>query len=177
MCLKIYYVYKRLKSNWKKLTCIPIIFRFQFRYILPFFTNECKRLMLPGSLKRTSSSKGSQKLRTQGWKVTNCVYWRLCKTIFGKWMNFCKYVSITYSLTKVRSFSKFCFAQSSVDTICDFPWTHNGGNDSYIRQSQLWHQIICPTKTAKFFLWNWLVILMPCNSWILLQFGKKTPLP
>ena len=123
MCLKIYYVYKRLKSNWKKLTCIPIIFRFQFRYILPFFTNECKRLMLPGSLKRTSSSKGSQKLLTQGWKVTNCVYWRLCKTIFGKWMNFCKYVSITYSLTKVHSFSKFCFAQSSVDTICDFPWT------------------------------------------------------
>ena len=41
---------------------------------------------------------------------------------------------------------------------------HNGGNDSYIRQLQLWDQIICQTKTAKKFLWNWLVILMPCNS-------------
>ena len=41
---------------------------------------------------------------------------------------------------------------------------HNGGNDSYIRQLQLWDQIICQTNTAKNFLWNWLVILMPCNS-------------
>ena len=70
----------------KKLTCISIIFRFQFRYILPFFTNVCKRLMLPGSLKHTSPLKGSQKLRT-------------------------------HILTKLHSFSKYCFAQSSVDTI------------------------------------------------------------
>ena len=71
---------------WKKLTCIPIIFRLQFRYILPFFTNVRKRLMSPGSLKHTSSLKGSQKFRT-------------------------------HILTKVHSFSKYCFAQSSVDTI------------------------------------------------------------
>ena len=49
------------------------------------------------------------------------------------------------------------------------PWRnnkalHNGGNDSYIRQLQLWDQIICQTKTANIFLWNWLVILMSCNS-------------
>ena len=29
---------------------------------------------------------------------------------------------------------------------------HNGGNDSYIRQSQLCDQMICQTKTAKNFL-------------------------
>ena len=34
------------------------------------------------------------------------------------------------------------------------PAMHNGGNDSYIRQSQLWDQIICQIKTAKNFLWN-----------------------
>ena len=30
----------------------------------------------------------------------------------------------------------------------NFVTTHNGGNDSYIRQSQLWDQIICQTKTG-----------------------------
>ena len=66
---------------------------------------------------------------------------------------------------------------------------HNGGNDSQKRQSQLWNQILCQTKTAKNFLWNWLVILMSCNSLTnfeyeeafakpeLLKFGKKTSLP
>ena len=50
---------------------------------------------------------------------------------------------------------------------------HNGWNDSYIRQSQIWHQIICQTKTAKFFLWNWLVILMPCNSLTNFEFEEE----
>ena len=50
---------------------------------------------------------------------------------------------------------------------------HNGGNDSYIRQSQLWDQIICQTKTAKIFLWNWLVILMPCNSLTNFEFEEE----
>ena len=50
---------------------------------------------------------------------------------------------------------------------------HNGGNDSYIRQSQLWDQIICQTKTAKNFLWNWLVILMPCNSLTNFEFEEE----
>ena len=66
---------------------------------------------------------------------------------------------------------------------------HNGENDSLKRQLQLWYQIICQTKTAKKFLWNWLVILMSCNSLKnfeyeeafakpqLLKFGKKTSLP
>ena len=66
---------------------------------------------------------------------------------------------------------------------------HNGENDSQKRQSQLWDQIICQTKTAKNFLWNWLVIFMACNSLTnfeyeeafakpeLLKFGKKTSLP
>ena len=65
----------------------------------------------------------------------------------------------------------------------------NGENDSQKRQSQLWDQIICQTKTAKKILWNWLVILMSCNSLTnfeyeeafakpeLLKFGKKTSLP
>ena len=50
---------------------------------------------------------------------------------------------------------------------------HNGENDSYIRQSQLWHKIICQTQTAKFFLWNWLVILMPCNSLTNFEFEEE----
>ena len=66
---------------------------------------------------------------------------------------------------------------------------HNGENDSQKRQSQLWDQMICQTKTAKNFLWNWLVILMSYNSLTnfeyeeafakpeLLKFGKKAPLP
>ena len=52
-------------------------------------------------------------------------------------------------------------------------WLHNGENDSYIRQSQLWNQRICQTKTAKFFLWNWLVILMPCNSLTNFEFEEE----
>ena len=36
-----------------------------------------------------------------------------------------------------------------------------------------WEQIICQTKTAKFFLWNWLVILMPCNSLTNFQFEEE----
>ena len=65
----------------------------------------------------------------------------------------------------------------------------NGENDSQKGQSQLWDQMICQTKTAKKFLWNWLFILMSCNSLTnfeyeeafakpeLLKFGKKTSLP
>ena len=66
---------------------------------------------------------------------------------------------------------------------------HSGENDSQKRQSQIWDQIICQTKAAKKFLWNWLVILMSCNSLTnfeyeeafakpeLLKFGKKKSLP
>ena len=55
----------------------------------------------------------------------------------------------------------------------DFFWVHNGENDSSIRQSQLWDQIICQIKTAKHFLWNWLVILMACNSLANFEFEEE----
>ena len=50
---------------------------------------------------------------------------------------------------------------------------HNGENDCQKRQSQLWDQIICQTKTAKNFLWNWLVILMPSNSLTNFEFEEE----
>ena len=53
---------------------------------------------------------------------------------------------------------------------------HNGEKDSQKRQSQLWDQIICQTKTAKVFLWNWLVILVSCNSLTNFAFCKKPEL-
>ena len=74
-----------------------------------------------------------------------------------------------------RPLRKQCFELDLLVAICyhDFQVKHNGGNDSYIRQSQLWDQIICQTKTAKFFLWNWLVILMPCNSLTNFEFEEE----
>ena len=50
---------------------------------------------------------------------------------------------------------------------------HNGENDSYIRQSQLWHQIICQTKTAIFFCeidWSYLCL---ATVWQILNLKKK----
>ena len=50
---------------------------------------------------------------------------------------------------------------------------HNGGNDSYIRQLELWHQIICQIKTAKFFCeidWSYLCL---ATVWQFLNLKKK----
>ena len=103
-----------------------------------------------------------------------------CPDLVLGWFTF---VTSTYEYL----FYLYFFLQSI--RICIFWSLHNGGNESYIRQSQLWDQIICQTKTAKNFLWNWLVILMSCNSLTnfeyeeafakpeLLKFGKKTSLP
>ena len=60
-----------------------------------------------------------------------------------------------------------------VENKTKFDQIHNGESDSYIRQSQLWDQIICQTKTANIFFWNWLVILMPCNSLTNFEFEEE----
>ena len=70
-------------------------------------------------------------------------------------------------------FYSFSYYQDSFLDFCWIKLLHNGGNDSYIRQSQLWDQIICQTKTAKKFLWNWLVILLSCNSLTNFEFEEE----
>ena len=56
----------------------------------------------------------------------------------------------------------------------DFNLKHNGENDSQKRQSQLWYQIICQTKTAKNFFceidWSYLQL---ATVWQILNLKKK----
>ena len=64
----------------------------------------------------------------------------------------------------------------------NFPPLHNGENDSQKRQSQLWDQIICQTKTSVKLTGHTYVLQQFDKFWIfakpeLLKFGKKTSLP
>ena len=75
-------------------------------------------------------------------------------------------------ITKLQNEFKFP-VKSNCSQIVAVLTNHNGENDSYIKQSQLSDQKICQIKTAKNLLWNWLVILMPCNSLTNFQLEEK----
>ena len=88
------------------------------------------------------------------------------------------------------------FAWSEIPILDEAKTIHNGGNDSHKRQSQLWDQITCQTKTGqtakswqKNFCeidWSYLCLIQQFDNFEyeeafakpkLLKFGKKTSLP